>query len=87
VAGPYELDPGQTQYSIPTWAAPGFTRVKVTNRTQASGKISMTAGGSEKEYDLIPPGIVSTFDRSFAGVYLAVTNESEKGIHLTVETE
>jgi hypothetical protein len=84
MAGPYELDPGQTQYGILTHPVWQNTRVIVTNNSNKAGKISMTAGASATEHDDVHPG-VTNFDRNFGGVLLAVKNEGD--VHLTVSTQ
>ena len=85
MAGPYYLDPGQSQGNIPTWGFGGNTKVIVYNKSPWVGKISMTAGGSPTEYDDIEPGEV-TLERNFGGVLLTVKNESEKA-PLEIKTE
>jgi hypothetical protein len=88
MAGPYVLPPGQTQYHIPTHPVWQNTTVKVENDTFEDGAFSMTAGGSATEYNQAPARKISEFVRNFAGVELAVKNESKHdGPTLTFRTE
>jgi hypothetical protein len=78
MAGPYILNPGDTQFNIPTKSVFENTTVKVENSTPFDGGFSMTAGGSPTEFNPAPPLRVTTVVRNFGGVLLAIKNESKQ---------
>ena len=49
MAGPWTLQPGQTQIGIPTWGFGRHTKVKITNPTGEPGQFSITAGAAPNE--------------------------------------
>ena len=49
MAGPWTLQPGQTQIGIPTWGFGRHTKVKITNTTAQPGQFSITAGAAPNE--------------------------------------
>jgi hypothetical protein len=83
MAGPFRLDPGQTQFNTPTHPNRSSTRVIVTSPSDDRGRISMTASGSSTKFDDLQPG-KADFDRDLGGVLLAVKNEGK--VSLTIET-
>ena len=83
MAGPYNLNPGQTQRDIPTWQLGRQTKVFVTNPTGTVGRLHMHAGAAEEESDVLPGKI--ELDRNFGGAPLTVTNLGP--VALTVSTQ
>ena len=77
MAGPFSLAPGETQTQIPTFILGRKTAV-VVNCTVA-GNIELHAGGSLAETDSCQAGN-NEFDRNFAGVFLAVKNDTSGNI-------
>jgi hypothetical protein len=82
VSTDFRLEPGQTQFDIPTNLF-GSTTVTVFNGFATPGRISMTAGGSPAEFGDILPRVngqnvaVTHLRRNFRGVLLAIKNEGD----------
>eukprot|EP01133_Synstelium_polycarpum_P016350 gene16350-19449_t len=70
MAGPWNLNPGQSKGGIPTYFF-GSTTVNVRN-TGNSGRVRLQAGASPAEESNI--GRDASFQRNFAAAYLTVTN-------------
>jgi hypothetical protein len=81
MAGPFSLAPGETQRDLPTFILGRTTHVVVN--CQVAGNIELRAGASQPETDSCQVGD-NSFDRSFGGVLLAVTNHTSANI--TVST-
>jgi hypothetical protein len=81
--GTWDLAPGETEGGIPTWHWPHTTTVWVW--PQADGTFEMRAGGSSPETNSVVKGEWNEFVRSFGGVLLAVTNQTNGSMTLTVE--
>ena len=84
MAGPFHLDPQQTQSGIPTSGSGKQTKILVTNTTVTVGCIRMRAGSSAPEENEIFPGTIE-LDRNFGGAPLTVTNLGP--VALTVSTQ
>ncbi|EAL63976.1 hypothetical protein DDB_G0286957 [Dictyostelium discoideum AX4] len=72
MAGPWTLQPGQSQGSIPTWATkPTVVNCEVDGG--GVGTIQMQAGVSPAEQDTFND--FGEYDRSFGGFELTLTNK------------
>ena len=87
MAGPWTLQPGQTQVGIPTWGFGRHTKVKITNTTAQPGQFSITAGAAPTESLPAPALREVSLERNFGGVLLTVKNEGQNNTILKVETE
>ena len=90
MAGPFHLNPNQSQGGIPTSPSGKQTTVRITYLPPPPGvggvlgHLKMQAGLSAPESTTIQPGGTIELARDFGGIPLTVTNDGP--VALTVET-